>query len=182
MGGPKAARVAAAVSDGVLLAPYLTPKAVHTAVTTIREERDRLGLDPSIRICACVVTAPEFTEAKTRAVCHARLVTYLQPPQFGNVYARLNGWDVAVIDELRNHPQFHRLERGTADQEFHRSQLLGPAELVPDAWVAEASAVGSIADCVATLSAYRDAGADEIALYGSTPSDNARLVDVWKAR
>jgi len=182
MGGPKAARVAAAVSDGVLLAPFLTPKAVHTAVTTIRDERSRLGLDPSIRICASVVTAPEFSEEETRLVCHARLVTYLEPPQFGNVYARLNGWDIEAVDRLRHHPQFQRLERGTADQTFHRSQLLGPAELVPDSWVAEASAVGPIADCVALLEAYRDAGADEIALYGSTPADNARLVDAWKAR
>ncbi|HVW31679.1 MAG TPA: TIGR03857 family LLM class F420-dependent oxidoreductase [Acidimicrobiia bacterium] len=182
MGGPKAARVAAAVSDGVLLAPFLTPKAVQAAVANIRDERRRLGLDPGIRVCASVVTAPEFSEEETKLVCHARLVTYLQPPRFGDVYARLNGWDPKVVDRLRRHPQFQRLERGTADQDFHRSQLLGPAGLVPDAWVAEASAVGPIADCVATLEAYRDAGADELALYGSTPADNARLVAAWRAR
>jgi hypothetical protein len=129
-----------------------------------------------------VVTAPELGEEQTRAVCHARLVTYLQPVQFGRVYARLNGWDPAVIDRIRAHHQFRRLERGTADQEFHRSQLLGPAELVPDAWVAEASAVGSIDECVATLAAYRDAGADELALYGTTPSDNTGLIAAWRAR
>lgn len=182
MGGPKAATVAAAVSDGVLLAPYLTPRAVKTAVTTIRTERERLGLDPAIPVCAAVVTAPELSQEDTRAVCHARLVTYLQPAEFGTIYARLNGWDPAVMDRVRAHPQFRRLERGTADQEFHRSQLVAPAELIPDAWVAEASAVGSIEHCVATLEAYRDAGADEIALYGTTPGENARLIESWRAR
>jgi probable F420-dependent oxidoreductase len=182
LGGPRAAKVAAAVSDGVLLAPYLTPKAVHRAVNTIREERDRLGLDPQVPICAPVVTAPDFSETATKAICHARLVTYLQPPRFGNIYARLNGWDLGVLEDLRQHPQLRRLERGTADQAFHRCQLLGPAEHIPDAWVAEASAVGSTADCVAKLESYREAGADEIALYGSTPSDNTGLIEAWRSR
>jgi 5,10-methylenetetrahydromethanopterin reductase len=36
--------------------------------------------------------------------------------------------------------------------------------------------------CVAKLQQFRDAGADEIATYGSTPGQNAELIDAWRNR
>jgi hypothetical protein len=35
---------------------------------------------------------------------------------------------------------------------------------------------------VATLADFRSAGADELALYGSHPAQNAKLVEAWRAR
>jgi hypothetical protein len=32
------------------------------------------------------------------------------------------------------------------------------------------------------LQEYRDAGVDEIAIYASTPAENAALVSAWRAR
>jgi 2-methylisocitrate lyase-like PEP mutase family enzyme len=54
------------------------------------------------------------------------------------------------------------------------------AKLVPDARVYETSLAGSIEDCVTKMQAYRDAGADEISTYGSTPAENAGLIAAWR--
>jgi hypothetical protein len=46
----------------------------------------------------------------------------------------------------------------------------------------ESCAIGSAQDCVASLQRFRDAGADEIVTYGSTPAQNAGLAAAWGAR
>jgi hypothetical protein len=35
---------------------------------------------------------------------------------------------------------------------------------------------------VKTLQAFRDAGADELAIYGTSPAQNAGLIDAWRDR
>ena len=45
----------------------------------------------------------------------------------------------------------------------------------------ESCALGSVPDCVASLRRFRDAGADEIITYGSTPRQNATLARAWAA-
>jgi alkanesulfonate monooxygenase SsuD/methylene tetrahydromethanopterin reductase-like flavin-dependent oxidoreductase (luciferase family) len=42
--------------------------------------------------------------------------------------------------------------------------------------------IGSPDECVKTLQRYRDAGVDEITLYGSAPSQNASLIGAWRDR
>lgn len=39
----------------------------------------------------------------------------------------------------------------------------------------------SVGECVATLRRFRDAGADELVTYGSTPAQNAALASAWAA-
>jgi alkanesulfonate monooxygenase SsuD/methylene tetrahydromethanopterin reductase-like flavin-dependent oxidoreductase (luciferase family) len=63
---------------------------------------------------------------------------------------------------------------------FHRHEMMEPAELVPDEWMADVSAIGTTEQCVASLQRFRDAGADEIATYGSTPGQNAKLIARWR--
>jgi probable F420-dependent oxidoreductase len=180
LGGPKACRLAARIADGVMLQPFLTPVATAQSVAWIRDERERLGLDPAIRICVPVVTACELDETETLAITKGRMVSYVQMPSFANCYVTLNHWDPRPMSAVQNHAQFHRLSRGNADQVFHRKDLLGPGKLLPDAWMEEAAAVGSVRTCVQKLQEYRDAGADEIALYGSSPLQNASLVAAWR--
>jgi hypothetical protein len=43
-------------------------------------------------------------------------------------------------------------------------------------------AFGTVDECVKSLSRFIDAGADEIATYGSTPAQNGRLVGAWRDR
>jgi alkanesulfonate monooxygenase SsuD/methylene tetrahydromethanopterin reductase-like flavin-dependent oxidoreductase (luciferase family) len=94
----------------------------------------------------------------------------------------LSGWDKSIVEKVAAHPLFQRMADRTADQTFHREDLLGPASLIPDEWIDRCSAVGSLAKCVAKLQEFKDAGADEIATYGSTPGQNAALLAAWRER
>jgi hypothetical protein len=46
----------------------------------------------------------------------------------------------------------------------------------------ECCAIGSVSACAQTLQSFRDAGADEIVLYASTPEENAGLIAAWRQR
>jgi hypothetical protein len=46
----------------------------------------------------------------------------------------------------------------------------------------DSCALGSIEDCVRTLQRFRDAGADELVTYGSTPNQNRALALAWSHR
>jgi 5,10-methylenetetrahydromethanopterin reductase len=181
LGQPVAARSAARFFDGVLLPPVFTPDATHTIVTRLRAECTALGRDPmSLRICQSVITAPELNDMETRTLAHARAVTYLDAPGYGEMLVELNGWDMAPLHALRKHQQFASMPTAVSDLSFHRRELLGPAALVPDDWMLDSCAIGSIADCVKTLRRFRAAGADEIVTYGSTPAQNAALAAAWR--
>ena len=181
LGGPKACKVAASpLFDGVYLQPFLTAEAVANAVGWIREECERIGRDPSApRIVAPMVSVPELPEEGQRAHMHARMVTYIAQPGMVEVYGRLNGWDERLADPIRNHELFAD-DPDRVDHHFHRKDLMEVAKLVPDDWVYETSLAGSLADCVSKMQAYKDAGADEICFYGSTPAENAALIDAWR--
>ena len=116
---------------------------------------------------------------QARGLAHARAVTYLQAPEFGDALLRVNGWDPEPGRRLRAHPMFRGDDR-IADVNFHRTELAEPARLVPDGWMQASSALGPVANCLSVLRAFRDAGADEIATYGSTPGQNAALLRAWR--
>ena len=86
-----------------------------------------------------------------------------------------------VIHKLRAHRQLAANEK-VADRLFHRHQLLEPAKLIPDEYMIDTCAIGSVDECVKSLQKFRDAGADEIATYGSTPAQNAKLIEAWRNR
>jgi probable F420-dependent oxidoreductase len=181
MGGPKASRLAAKIADGIMLVPFLTVEAVARAVTIIREERERLGLDPAIKILHPIVVAADLDETYTRAIAHARLITYLVGmPFFVKAYLRQNRWSEESMQRILGHPQFSNMDRPTADQVFHREQLMDPAELVPEQWIDDSCAIGSVEQCMRRFQELRDVGVDEIACYGSTPADNAALIGAWR--
>jgi probable F420-dependent oxidoreductase len=181
-GLPKAATAIARSFDGVLLPPVLTPAATAAAVARIRQACERIDRDPAtVRVCQCVITAPDLSDNETRALAHARAVTYLQAPEYGDALVLANDWDTAPVEKLRAHTQF-RDSKEMADVTYHRIQLMEPARLVPDEWMSETCALGSVENCVAQLRRFRDAGADEIATYGSTPGQNAALIEAWRAR
>ncbi len=178
----KGAEAAARAFDGVILPPMLTPDATRAAVGRIRTACERADRDPaSIRICQPVVTAPDMDEFEARSISAGRLVTYLQYPNYGNVLAKANGWDLATVERMRGHEQFKGLARA-ADLTFHRHEMMGPASVLPQSWIRDSSAIGSVGECVSSLRRFRDAGADEIATYGSTPAQNAALIRSWQNR
>jgi alkanesulfonate monooxygenase SsuD/methylene tetrahydromethanopterin reductase-like flavin-dependent oxidoreductase (luciferase family) len=129
-----------------------------------------------------VVTAPGLSDGETRQLAHARAVTYLQTQAWARSYSLLNGWDPEVIQRMREHLRFTGVGDGLADLTFHRRQLAEPARMIPDEWMHEACALGGVKDCVRKLQEFRDAGADEVCTYGSTPGQNADLVAAWRVR
>jgi alkanesulfonate monooxygenase SsuD/methylene tetrahydromethanopterin reductase-like flavin-dependent oxidoreductase (luciferase family) len=181
LGGPKACRVAASpLFDGVYLQPFMTIDAVSNSVGWIRDECERIGRDfAAIRIVAPLVSAPELPDERARAYMHARMVTYLAQPGMMDVYAKLNGWDPKRAEPVRNHELFQH-DRDRVDHHFHREDLMEVAKLVPDEWVYETSLAGPIKACVDKMRAYKDAGADEICFYGSTPAENSGLIRAWR--
>jgi len=181
LGGPKACKVAAQpLFNGVYLQPFMTLDAVRNAVRWIRVEAERIGRDPAeIRIVVPLVSAPELSDAQAFAYMHARMVTYLGQPGMAETYGRTNGWDMSPAKAVRAHPMF-RHDPDRVDHNFHREDLLDVARLVPDEWMYETSLTGAVEDCVAMMQSYRDAGADEISFYGSTPGENASLIAAWR--
>jgi probable F420-dependent oxidoreductase len=177
---PKGAETVAAAYDGVLLPPVFTPQATAAAVARVREACERIDRDPAeVRICQCVITAPDLDDEEARALAHGRAVSYFVYPGYGENLARVNGWDEDVILAVRNHPQFSGLDK-VPDLVFHRHEMLTPAQLIPDEWMHDSCAIGSAEDCAQNLQRFADAGADEIATYGSTPGQNAGLIAAWR--
>ena len=178
----KGADLIARALDGVILPPIVTPEMVHDAVERIRTACERHDRDPSeIRICVPVVTAPDMDEFEAMSISAGRLVTYLQYPYYGDILAKANGWELDIVNEMRNHELFKNLDRA-ADLTFHRHQMMGPASVLPKEWIYDSCAIGTVDEVVTNLQRFIDAGADEIATYGSTPRQNAEMIAAWRER
>ena len=178
----RAAQFIAEKCDGVLLPPTLVPEATRASVQRVRNACERIGRNPDeVRVCQCVVTAPELDEIETLSLVHGRAVGYLQYNGYGDVLAAANGWDPDTVRSILAHQKFVGLEVA-ADRRYHRHELLEPAALIPEQWMRESNAYGTVSECVSTLQNFIDAGADEIATYGSTPQQNRELIEAWRER
>jgi len=167
--GPKGLQLAGRHFDGVLLHPFLTPAAVQRSVGVLRDAERAAGRPPGcVRIYVTVVVACDLPADEEIAVVGARAVTYYQISGFGERLAAVNGWDLESLTRLRSHPLLDGV-RGSADSVLTREELVEVASLLPAAWTGEAAAIGGAAACHAAFERYREAGADELVLHGSTP-------------
>jgi 5,10-methylenetetrahydromethanopterin reductase len=174
--GPKTLALAGTNFDGVLLHPFLTPDGVARSVATVRGAAERAGRDPtSVRVYATVITASGLPAEEEAAVVGGRAVTYFQIPGFGEQLAGANGWDVAPLKRLREHPQLSGI-KGSADFVRTRGELTEAAAELPGEWLEAAAAVGSPDYCVGRFRAYLAAGADELVLHGSTPDQLSAVI------
>ncbi|WP_132472070.1 TIGR03857 family LLM class F420-dependent oxidoreductase [Rhodococcus sp. SMB37] len=175
--GPKGLTLAGKHFDGVLLHPFLTPEAVRRSAATVRAAASEAGRNPAdVRIYATVVVASGLEPEEEAAVVGGRAVTYYQIPGFGEQLARVNEWDPAALDVLRSHPHLVGL-KGAADSVRTRDQLVEASSALPPEWITGAAALGSPAACHETFARYREAGADELVLHGSTPDQLGSVVD-----
>jgi 5,10-methylenetetrahydromethanopterin reductase len=167
--GPEGLALAGRHFDGVLLHPFLTAAAVRRSVELVRGAERAVGRPAgSVRVYATVVAACELPAEEELAVVGARAVTYYQIPGFGERLAAINGWDPQQLMRLRSHPLLARI-RGSADSVLTREQLVEVASVLPAAWTSEAAAIGPARSCHEVFERYREAGADELVLHGSTP-------------
>jgi probable F420-dependent oxidoreductase len=180
-GNARACDAVARAFDGIMLCPLLGPQATAATRRHLDAACQRIGRDPaSVRIAQCVITAPELDELETRQLLHARAVTYMQIEHWAKYTVATNGWDIGPALKLQELKQFAGM--ASADEKFHRRDLLDAADLIPQEWIDETCAYGSIDDCVRKFAEFRAAGADEIVTYGSTPQQNAGVVSAWRAR
>jgi probable F420-dependent oxidoreductase len=199
MGGPKACGVSADPAfDGAMVGFIATPTATRNSVKWLRDRCEAIGRDPStLHICVPVCTAPDASPEEMKTLLRnpsygSGVVTmetlkmfaalFMTQPSTATGVVRRNGWDERVIADVVNHPVFSGLG---AEADFlirDRDQAMRVASLVPDEWVEEACAVGTTSHCVDKLEEFIDAGADEIALYTSTPAQNAAVVAEWRRR
>jgi 5,10-methylenetetrahydromethanopterin reductase len=167
--GPKGLELAGRHFDGVLLHPFLTPAAVRWSVRLVRDAERAAGRPSgSVRVYATLVVACELSAEEELAVVGARAVTYYQLPGFGERLATVNGWDPEPLSRLRSHPLLAGV-RGAADSVLTREELVEVASVLPPEWTSDAAAVGSAPVCHDAFERYREAGADELVLHGSTP-------------
>jgi probable F420-dependent oxidoreductase len=181
-GGPKALEMVARSFDGVLFFPFLTVEAVAESVATLRKAAERAGRDPrSLRVIHTVVTAPSLSDEETLAVVHARALTYLQVKGLGELLLRQNRWDAEKLRPAREHPMFTGMRTAAAEQSYHRNQMIDAARLLPEEWIRSSAGIGTPGEIVKLLRRYFEAGVDEICLHGSSPAQNAPVLDAWRA-
>src|ERR1700744_6216309 len=68
---------------------------------------------------------------------------------------RAGGLGAAPVEKLRAHNQFQGHQE-MADLAYPRIQLMWPARLIPDAWMEETCALGSIDQSVTQWQRFRD--------------------------
>ena len=185
MGGPVASKIAAnPMFDSNASCNIQSAEAHGKWIKATLAECERIGRDPAtIKFISPVTSAPNMSEEDSRDLIACRIIQYLSFPNLGERLRIQNGWSKRECDKLMNHPLLADvLSAGDklVDHSFTRSQLMEVAKHVPESWMRSAGVMGSIDECVKALQLYKDAGADEIDFYGSTPSDNAELLSAWR--
>jgi 5,10-methylenetetrahydromethanopterin reductase len=176
--GPKGLELAGRLFDGVILHPFLTAEAVNTSVEIVRRAAEGAGRDPQeVRVVATLVAAPGLGTEREDIAVRARAISYLQVRGLGELLVAANGWDPAVLGAIRDHPTLRG--RGIADTALTRSHLVDAAETIPDHWFDDGAATGSAVRCVHRGLEYRAAGADEILLHGTFPTEAAAMIPAW---
>lgn len=175
---PRTLELAGRIADGVVLHPFLTDDATSRAVATVRGAAERAGRDPAeVRIWAVTVTVPDsLGEAERLRRLYGRLATYLQG--YPGPLAAANDWPTEALDRVRATDAFTGA-RGAIDATATEAELAEIAAAVPPAWVAD-SAVGSPAECAATINHQLELGADSVVLHGAPPSELDEVVETYR--
>jgi probable F420-dependent oxidoreductase len=174
--GPKSLAFAGEHCDGVLLHPFVSPAGVCNSAKIVRDAAEKAGRDPAaIRIYHNVIVAPDLPADKQAAIVRGRAITYFELPGIGDLIVDINGWDKQVLEKIRAHPKISSLNGMPADQAYKKEELVEIGQLIPQQWINEGAAVGTAAACARKLMGFLDAGADEIVLHGTAPTDMGGL-------
>lgn len=178
--GSKTLALAGQHFDGAVLHPFLTPEGVARSVAIVRNAAEEAGRDPaSVRMYAEVMVAPDATEAEILSAVKARAVTYFTLRDLGAQLIAMNGWDPAPMEQLLADPRFLDIERQTATPTELRERLMEAIEVLPPQWMEQGAAAGSARAVAKRLLEYRNAGADEIVLHGTTTDRLGPLVEAY---
>lgn len=178
--GKNTLELAGRAFDCVVLHTFFTDETLVRCVRTVKDAAERAGRDPdSVRVWSCFATIgdhiPEDVRLKKTV---GRLATYLQA--YGDLMVETNGWDPAVLERFRA-DEFVRNFRGALDATATTAELEHVSTLIPAEWLAPA-AVGSPEQCVRSIAAQFELGADGVILHGASPSDLAPIVEEYRRR
>ena len=128
-----------------------------------------------------MISTPDFDEIAVLNQTATRLLTYIVGmPSVVKTYARVNGWTRTCCTRSPSTRSNARRPK-TADLAYHRYEIIEAAKHVPMEWMHDACAIGTSAECVTSLQRFRDAGADEVVIYGSSPAERATR-RAWRDR
>jgi probable F420-dependent oxidoreductase len=178
--GPKTLALAGQHFDGVVLHPFLTTEGVARSVAVVREAAEEAGRDPAaVKIYAEVVVAPDASEAEILSAVKIRAVTYFTVRDLGGQLVAMNGWDPAPMERLLADPRFLNIEGQKGTHEELRTRMKEAIAVLPPQWLDEGAAAGSARAVAQRLAEFRNAGADEIVLHGTTTDRLGPLVQAY---
>jgi 5,10-methylenetetrahydromethanopterin reductase len=168
--GPNSMALVGRSFDGVLLHPFTSIEGLASARATVRAAAEKAGRDPdAVRIIHQVVTAPDCTDEQVDQRVRSRIAAYLNHPEFGNMMAAANGWDLGPIEKMR--ADAAKISGASSETSSGRMALVEPSRSLPHEWLDSSAAIGTAAECAASFHEFLDAGADEIVIHGTTADD-----------
>ncbi|WP_372758839.1 TIGR03857 family LLM class F420-dependent oxidoreductase [Litorivivens sp.] len=176
--GPKSLRFAGSLFDGVILHTFLSDQALKKAVACVREGAENAGRDPdAVKVWSVLATACDADEATYLKYIVARMATYLQAPNYGELLVDINGWDRATLDAFRADKVVSKMPGGI-DSVASTEQLRHIRDLLPESWLP--AAVGSAEDCAQRFNDQFEAGADGIIIHASQPHEFAPVLEAYR--
>jgi probable F420-dependent oxidoreductase len=176
--GRKSLGFMGSVFDGIVLHTFMSDAAVTRAVTLTREAAERAGRNPDdVKVWAMPATACDASEEKLLKYLVARMGTYLQAPNYGELLVDINEWDPATLERFRG-AEVVRTMPGGIDQVATLDQLREIRDLIPEEWLP--AAVGSAEECARRWVDQFDAGADGIVIHACTPVEAAPVIEAYQ--
>ncbi|MCP4881162.1 MAG: LLM class flavin-dependent oxidoreductase, partial [Gammaproteobacteria bacterium] len=164
--------------DGVILHTFMSDEAVAASVKIVRDSAEQAGRDPeSVRVWTVLATACDPDEEDYLRKIVARMATYMQAPGYGELLAKVNGWDQAVIDAFRKDSVVASM-LGGIDSVASLEQLQHIRGLIPEHWLP--AAAGTPQQCAERFNDQFKAGADGVIIHASTPSEFAPVIETYK--
>jgi probable F420-dependent oxidoreductase len=175
--GEKSLAWAGGIFDGVILHTFLSDDAVRRAVALVRRGAEQAGRDPAaVKIWSVLAVACDATEARQLRLLTARMATYLQAPQYGELLFAINGWDLADLAAFRK-SEVVRSIPGAIDAVATPDQLRKIRDLLRPEWLP--AAAGDAATCARRIEDQFKAGADGVILHASTAPELAPAVAAY---
>src|SRR3546814_8555928 len=116
-----------------------------------------------------------FFFSSRRRHTRCSLVTGVQTCALPISIVSMNGWDEAPMDRLVE-TGLSRLEYGQGDIAEARRQMAEAVAMLPDEWLEQGAAIGSLSRCATRLAEYRAAGADQSLPHGTTPDQQKEIL------
>ena len=167
--GPKSLKNAGKIYEGAHLHTFMSTDAVTNAVNCIREGEQEAGKEPGqAKVWTVLATLPNPTEEMYLEYITARLASYLQVPGYGEGLARINGWEIELLEEFRQQPAVQSVG-GWIDSVAKFEQLSAIDKVIPKEW--RSAAVGTPRECAERWVEEFAAGADGIIIHACTPEE-----------